>query len=62
MRLDPGVEPRLLSLVSGDVSLGADAAAGRPVAPGDNLLLPYSGGVTISAVAPATLLLTDHFI
>lgn len=50
-------QPRLLSLVSGDVR----EAAGQSLAPGANALLPYAGAFSFTAQKDSTLLVTENF-
>ncbi len=60
-----GEQPRLLSVVRGQLSLQAEGGGEkRPFAvdPGDNLLLPYGGTFTFAADATTILLLTENFV
>lgn len=56
-----GEQPRLVSVVSGVVSV--DATNGDSLRRGDNVLLPYAGEFTLSASAtgPAMVLITENF-
>ena len=56
-----GEQPRLLSMVTGEVSI--DAPNGEKLTRGDNVLLPFAGEfmVTASAAGPALLLVTENF-
>lgn len=62
-----GEQPRLLSVVSGAVRVGAEgngvsrAPFGQPIGPGENVLLPYGGAFTFSATSMSILLLTENF-
>lgn len=62
-----GEQPRLLSLVSGSLRAAADSNAtsrtpfGQTLAPGENVLLPYAGAFTFSAVSTSILLVTENF-
>ena len=57
-----GEQPRLLSVVTGEVSV--DAANGDSLTRGDNVLLPYAGEFTLTAKAsgPALVLVTENFV
>jgi len=56
-----GEQPRLVSMVTGEVSV--DALNGESLTRGDNVLLPYAGEFTVSAssAGPALLLITENF-
>lgn len=60
LRLEAGCEPRILSVVEGTVRCGE--GAGALLRTGDNVLLPWAGGFDLQAEAPATFLVTDHFV
>lgn len=53
-----GEQPRLVSLVHGAVT----ADGGETLTKGDNVLLPYAGAFTLTASAPALVLITENFI
>lgn len=61
LHIAAGEQPRLLSLVTGEVSV--DAPNGESLTRGDNVLLPYSGEftVTASSAGPVLLLITENF-
>lgn len=59
MRIAAGEQPRLVSVVRGRISAGTGAAAWRT---GDNLLLPYSGGFTLTAEEAGLILVTENFV
>jgi mannose-6-phosphate isomerase len=66
LHLGAGEQPRLLSVVSGRVSLqgegsGDKRAAGKAVECGENVLLPFAGAFTFGAAATTILLLTENF-
>lgn len=66
LHLAAGQQPRLLSVVSGGVSLQAGGGPdrhppGRPIQCGENVLLPYGGAFTFAADATTILLLTENF-
>lgn len=62
LHLAAGEEPRLISVVSGDVVVEGDSVdAGSSLRRGDNVLAPYSGTFTFRASGPAVVLLTDRF-
>ena len=50
-------EPRILSIVEGQLSAGDGFIASR----GDNLILPYAGESRWKALMPAVVLVTDRF-
>jgi mannose-6-phosphate isomerase len=56
-----GEQPRLVSVVTGEVSV--DATNGESLTRGDNVLLPYAGEFTLSAsvTGPAMVLITENF-
>lgn len=54
----PGVEPRLLGLVSGSLR---ETRHGGQVTRGDNLLLPYAGDLAFEAETEAVVLITSGF-
>lgn len=62
-----GEQPRILSVVSGELRASGDAGSGsRPafgqkLVRGDNVLLPFAGAFTFSAEATTILLLTENF-
>ena len=60
----PGEQPRLLSIVSGEVlvtnELGVRGAP-QKLARGDNALLPYAGEFLVEAERTAILLVTEDF-
>lgn len=63
LHLAAGEEPRLVSVVSGDVVVEGDSVdAGSSLRRGDNVLAPYSGTFTFRASGPAVVLVTDHFV
>jgi mannose-6-phosphate isomerase len=57
-----GEQPRLVSVVTGKLSV--DAGNGEALTRGDNVLLPFAGDFTVSASAggPALLLITENFV
>ncbi len=55
-----GEQPRLLGCVSGVVAI--EGASLAPLATGENVLLPFAGGFTFRATAPAVVLLTENFV
>jgi len=63
-----GEQPRILSVVSGSVRSSADngsasrAPFGPTVAAGENVLLPFAGAFTFSAVSTSILLVTENFV
>lgn len=66
LHLRAGEQPRLVSVVSGSVRATADAnntrsPFGQKLAPGDNVLAPFSAAFTFSAETTAILLLTENF-
>lgn len=62
-----GRQPRLASLVSGTVRVGTDnpGASRSPFNPllasGENVLLPYAGSFTFTAISTSILLVTENF-
>jgi mannose-6-phosphate isomerase len=57
-----GEQPRLLSVVSGRLSIPADRGSRRHrLEPGENALLAYAGEYAFTAEATAILLLTENF-
>lgn len=52
-----GQQPRLLSVVSGDIAEG-----GEVLTKGDNVLLPYTGTFTFTATESALVLVTENFV
>jgi mannose-6-phosphate isomerase len=66
LRISAHEEPRLLSVVSGQVSLqgeggGGKRTGGKVLECGENVLLPYAGSFTFGAAATTILLLTENF-
>jgi mannose-6-phosphate isomerase len=66
--VENGEQPRLLSVVSGEVRGGGEPPAGSSKAPfgeviarGENVLLPYAGKFTFTAANTAILLVTENF-
>lgn len=60
-RIDPG-QPRILSVVEGEVKVGNDESA-VTVKRGDNVLLPAAAAFTIEAASKtASFLITDRFV
>ena len=62
-----GEQPRLLSVVSGHVTLQGDGpgdkrGSHRAVECGENILLPYAGTFTFGADATTILLITENFV
>jgi len=61
-------QPRLVSLVSGSVKCDTTGASssrapfGQPLAPGENVLLPYAGAFTFVAERTSILLVTENFV
>jgi mannose-6-phosphate isomerase len=51
-------EPRLVSVVEGRIRA---AATSPDLTRGDNVLLPYAGAFSLTAVEPSVLLITDRF-
>jgi mannose-6-phosphate isomerase len=67
LHIGAGEEPRLLSVVSGRVSLqgegsGDKRSPSKAVECGENVLLPYAGSFTFGAAAATILLLTENFV
>ena len=66
--VEGGDQPRLLSVVSGSVRVGTEsngasrAPFGKLLAPGENVLLPFSGAFTFVATTTSILLLTENFV
>lgn len=62
-----GEQPRLLSVVSGSVRIGAEntsasrAPFGQLLPCGENVLLPYAGAFTFTAATMSILLVTEDF-
>lgn len=62
-----GEQPRILSVVSGELRAGAEGesgsagACGEKLVRGDNVILPFSAGFTFVAEATTILLLTEDF-
>lgn len=54
-----GEQPRLISVVSGRVATGV--AGDEPLTRGDNVLLPFAGAFTLTALEPALVLVTENF-
>lgn len=68
LSMKAGEQPRLLSVVSGSVKGGSETegSASRPpfgatLGLGENVLLPYAGAFTFSAVTTSILLVTENF-
>lgn len=62
LHLAAGEEPRLVSVVAGEVVVEGDAVdAGSVLRRGDNVLAPFSGAFTFRATRPAVVLVTDRF-
>ncbi len=65
--VEPGGQPRLLSVVSGGVRVAAEAGSGtrtpfgQLLGPGENVLLPFSGAFTFAAASTSILLVTEDF-
>jgi mannose-6-phosphate isomerase len=68
LHLRANEQPRLLSLVSGSLSVSVDNASGtrspipQKLARGENVLLPYAGAFTFTAETIAILLVTENFV
>jgi mannose-6-phosphate isomerase len=52
----PGQQPRIVSVVSGGVRIGAEE-----LRRGDNALVPFDGGFTLSAQEQSVVLVTENF-
>jgi mannose-6-phosphate isomerase len=52
----PNEQPRIVSVVSGEVTIGRTV-----LAHGANALLPFEGSFSVSAAAPAIVLVTENF-
>lgn len=61
MRLAANVQPRVISVPSGGVKVGAGGEKAHTLARGDNALLPFAGAFTIEATEPTILLITENF-
>jgi mannose-6-phosphate isomerase len=61
LRLAARVEPRLLSVASGAVSISCGDAGSLSLGRGENVLLPYEGAFTLAAEGTTVLLVTEHF-
>ena len=63
IHVDGGEQPRLLSVVSGQIAeLGDGKPAARQVlACGENVLLPYGKAFTFTATTTAIVLVTEDF-
>ena len=63
LELAGGEQPRLLSVVSGEVAQALDGppGAGRTLRRGDNAVLPYAAAFAFSASAMAIVLVTENF-
>jgi len=55
-----GEQPRLVSVVTGQVTTGL--ADDTPLTRGDNVLLPFAGAFTLTALEPALVLVTENFV
>jgi mannose-6-phosphate isomerase len=60
LALPAGEQPRLVSVVSGEVRQALGPAP-MVLRPGDNALAPYAGSFELRAGAPTTLLVTENF-
>jgi mannose-6-phosphate isomerase len=58
LRISAGEQPRILSVVSGRVRI---AEGQGEIARGENVVLPFAGGFTFTAIEPALLLITENF-
>jgi len=56
LHLSGGEQPRLLSVVSGRVSVG-----GKHLEPGANALVPYGGAFAFTAETTSIVLVTENF-
>jgi len=62
LELRAGEEPRLVSVVAGEVAVEGDSAsAGSILRRGDNALAPYCAQFTFRAMVASVLLITDRF-
>jgi mannose-6-phosphate isomerase len=63
LELRAGEEPRLISVVAGEVAVeGESASAGSSLRRGDNALVPYCFQIALRVVVPSVLLITDRFV
>jgi mannose-6-phosphate isomerase len=65
--LRAGEQPRLVSVVSGDVAVASGNGSVRssehaPLRAGDNVLVPFAGDFKFSARSATTLLITEDFV
>jgi mannose-6-phosphate isomerase len=61
LRFPSGEQPRILSVVAGDLALSGAAAGAKPLVSGDNALLPWSADFDFVAPDPAIILVTEGF-
>ena len=67
VQIKGGEQPRLLSVVSGEVRVGAGSSGGsrasvrQKLQRGDNVLLPYAGDFKFTAESTTILLITENF-
>lgn len=67
VRVRPGEQPRIVSVVSGGVRVSDDGGGGtrspfrRKIVRGENVLVPYSGAFTFVAETTTILLITENF-
>ena len=62
LELAAGEEPRLISVVAGELAVeGASDGSGATLRRGDNVLAPYCGQFAFRALAPTVVLITDRF-
>jgi hypothetical protein len=60
--LAAGEEPRLISVVAGELAVEEGAGKrGANLRRGDNVLAPYCGRFAFRAVGPSVVLVTDRF-
>jgi len=61
LRFEAREQPRVLSVAAGALSIGSTAAQARPLALGENVLIPWAADAVFTATDPSIVLVTEDF-
>jgi mannose-6-phosphate isomerase len=61
LRFEGRAQPRILSVAAGAVSAASGAAPAKPLALGENVLVPWAADAVFTATGPSIVLVTEDF-
>jgi mannose-6-phosphate isomerase len=61
LRFEGRAQPRILSVAAGGVSIASATSAARPLALGENVLVPWAVDAAFTATVPSIVLVTEDF-